>query len=62
MQKEGRMNRSILMVRATSKRTGAVCTFNGREWVSAGYFTDMASNNALDPNAYTLEYKRVEVK
>lgn len=56
------MNRSILMVRATVKRTGAIRKFNGREWVSAAYFMNMASNNLLDPNSYTLEYKRVEVK
>lgn len=56
------MNRSILMVRATVKRTGAIRKFNGREWVSAGYFMDMACNTELDPNSYTLEYKRVEVK
>ena len=54
------MNRSILMVRATVKRTGAIHKFNGREWVSAAYFMDMARNNLLDPNSYTLEYKRVE--
>lgn len=57
-----RMTRSILMVQATVKRTGAIRKFNGREWVSAGYFMDMVHNNRLDPNSYTLEYKRVEVK
>lgn len=56
------MSRSILMVRATVKRTGAIRTFNGREWVSASYFMDMAHNNKLDPNSYTLEFKRVEVR
>lgn len=56
------MNRSILMVRATVKRTGVMRKFNGREWVSAAYFMNMAHNNLLDPNSYTLEYKREEVK
>lgn len=56
------MKRSILMVRATDKRTGTIHKFNKREWVSAGYFMNMIVNNALDPNAYTIEYKRVETK
>ena len=56
------MKRNRLVVRLTSKRTGAIHKFGGNEWVSAGYFMDMACNTELDPNSYTLEYKRVEVK
>lgn len=56
------MKRSILMVRLTSKHTGTIRKFNGREWVSAAYFKDMVANNVLNPSAYNVEYKRVEAQ
>lgn len=56
------MKRSILMVRLTDKRAGTIHKFNGHEWISAGHFKDMVVNNVLDSSAYSVEYKRVEVK
>lgn len=54
--------RSILTVRLTDKRTGAIRKINGREWISAGHCANLQRNGTLDRDAYDIEYRRVEVK
>ena len=56
------MKHNRLVVRLTSKRTGAIHKFGGNEWVSAACFMDMATNGLLDPNEYNAEFRRAEMK
>lgn len=52
----------LLMVRLRDWHTNAIHEFNGRQWISAGYYKQLIANGRITQGEYALEYKRKEAK